>query len=594
MVDLVNATPRTPSNIDEKGGDTSTYIRVLCHSTKLSVLIHCEMLIFALGHSNGRGLQDPQVRTRLGKSIISITSTLLKCVFSLSDKDDVAGDKGRALYIQQGWSLVFSRARTLLCTLWTAFPTHSTMLTRVRALLALELPQLSPSPAIGSICTALFIGIPGGALTEQGSSDEGVSPEGGKLPHHVCEKYLLLPVLKAIAYMARHDTKAGKSITNDEDDGKDVDADGLSILSLHDDSSLDLSALQQLWSQGLLANTSNPAYAYPPSLVTEEAAFVSRTLDGGDMADPRGHYAQPGHGFWVAYLPGHSGPQLVGCVAIRPGKDSQTGDLGRLTVHPSYRGRGIGQALVRHVHQQVFSRSSDINLSSKPFPYTQITAITSSLNLSATSLYSRCGYDRTFKGRKDGKTGEPAFVTMSISREKEMRRYISLSLTALRTVDMTSGGNKTYKTGRSTLDSVSSLVDLATWNSVLREILIRISDNRQQAVLSPPGDGALSHSNTARKAKGDSYAPFDAQRAARNRELDRREENRVGHIKGRAWSDDEEEEEEDVGGGQQDKRVLYTTYNGKRVRKDQHDSSRSGEDKVENAKQFALQNKVRS
>jgi ribosomal protein S18 acetylase RimI-like enzyme len=165
----------------------------------------------------------------------------------------------------------------------------------------------------------------------------------------------------------------------------------------------DSNSVRRIWQDGLLGNTVE--LAYPPGLVAEEEAFVAATLASGDLSgDIRGAYTDPTRGlpnFWVAELDG----AVVGMVGMRAapvragGTDSV--DVSRLGVDREFRHRGVGRALLTALETAAWAGN-----------HRAITATTSSLNTPAVALYRACGYLEVYRGRKDGKEGEPPFVRM--------------------------------------------------------------------------------------------------------------------------------------------------------------------------------------
>ena len=78
----------------------------------------------------------------------------------------------------------------------------------------------------------------------------------------------------------------------------------------------------------------------------QQALGISLCFQGFDLelAALPGDYAPPSGGLWLAKADG----QAVGCVGLRPAGDGR-GEMKRLYVQPSMRGRGLGRRLVETV-----------------------------------------------------------------------------------------------------------------------------------------------------------------------------------------------------------------------------------------------------
>ena len=190
----------------------------------------------------------------------------------------------------------------------------------------------------------------------------------------------------------------------------------------------DLTAVRNIWAEGLLENARDEKLGYPSTLRAEEEEFVRSTLSQGDMVDLNGAYQKNDDRtqFWVAVKsPSISDDgseseegEVVGGVGLRVGKSIGEADIGRLCVTREYRGSKCGvaamlmDALESHAWDKGFRR---------------ITATTSALNLAACKMYEKRYYDELFRGRKDGKIGEPPFVQKVLDNKgfKSFKRIIS-------------------------------------------------------------------------------------------------------------------------------------------------------------------------
>merc|ERR1711924_317402 len=142
---------------------------------------------------------------------------------------------------------------------------------------------------------------------------------------------------------------------------------------------------------------------YPASLCEEETVFVKSTLESGDLANAANlsssYFSDPRTNFWVAESTNEH--ILCGCVGLRRTADADVGDIGRLT-ECSVPSRGVGAKLLHAL--EVHAKAAGLR---------SVTATTVSLNLPALRTYAAQGYKEIFRGRKDGKENDPAFVKVS-------------------------------------------------------------------------------------------------------------------------------------------------------------------------------------
>ena len=170
------------------------------------------------------------------------------------------------------------------------------------------------------------------------------------------------------------------------------------------DDSHNLDEVRLLWSSGLLRNIEE--FNYPPELAIEERGFVDSCLaQGGDMHDLPTYWMKEDKAtkgaFWVASC--SSSNEIIGCIGLRPTiSDTSIGDIGRYTVAPGWRGKGVGKALL--VELESFANST--------CNYQYVTATTVSLNYAALKNYAAYGYEEVYRGRQDGKIDQPAFCRM--------------------------------------------------------------------------------------------------------------------------------------------------------------------------------------
>ena len=166
--------------------------------------------------------------------------------------------------------------------------------------------------------------------------------------------------------------------------------------------STDSEAVRQLWSEGLLSNARDPLLGYPAGLVAEAENFVRETLDAGDMADLGGFYGTGDErgkrvrAMWVAI----EDCQVVGCVGLRESSvDATEAEVCRLGVAAWVRGRGVARSLLAAAEEHALSKR-----------IVRLTATTVSLNSAALACCEACSFAEEYRGRKDGKHGEPDFV----------------------------------------------------------------------------------------------------------------------------------------------------------------------------------------
>lgn len=152
----------------------------LCMSVEIATMHAIELLLFALTHSNGRGLSADTVRETLGPQIIEHTLDLLdNCLeHTLLGDDNVMVTSKR----------LATRARQLFCRVWVLFDGDPTLMRRVRH--TVDLALCSSSTSGGSKWTTIGVEIMHGELF-------------AKLPRLVTSAYLLKPLLGAILDMQR-------------------------------------------------------------------------------------------------------------------------------------------------------------------------------------------------------------------------------------------------------------------------------------------------------------------------------------------------------------------------------------------------------
>lgn len=162
--------------------------------------------------------------------------------------------------------------------------------------------------------------------------------------------------------------------------------------------SSDASVVRKIWSDGLLGNITD--FGYPQPLSQEESDFVRATLEAGDMRDlEQAYQTNLRTNFWVAE--DTSSGSIVGCVGIRSTNDPTVADIGRMTVSPLCRGRGVCRMLMSALERHAVDTG-----------FHCVTATTVSLNTPALEAYAALGYEEVFRGRQDGKINEPAFVKL--------------------------------------------------------------------------------------------------------------------------------------------------------------------------------------
>jgi len=100
-----------------------------------------------------------------------------------------------------------------------------------------------------------------------------------------------------------------------------------------------------LWALNALPNvgaTADPTVPLPlPPAVDPPAGFP-------DLADVRGCFLEVGGDFLIVERGGH----LVGMGGIRPRDDRETAEVLRVRVHPAFRRRGVGRALMSALEQR--------------------------------------------------------------------------------------------------------------------------------------------------------------------------------------------------------------------------------------------------
>lgn len=179
----------------------------------------------------------------------------------------------------------------------------------------------------------------------------------------------------------------------------------------------DFAVVRELWASGLLGNTVNSQLAYPASLIEEETNFVNETLQQGDMscseALVNAYQSDPDKrsNFWVAVSQGDADEAscVVGCVGLRLGK-FPVGDIGRFGVSSACRGAGVGAQLLSVLEEYA-----------RQHGYISVTATTVALNTPAVKSYQKAGYREVYRGRQDGKQGEPDFIRMQKGLSLEMK-----------------------------------------------------------------------------------------------------------------------------------------------------------------------------
>ena len=140
-------------------------------------------------------------------------------------------------------------------------------------------------------------------------------------------------------------------------------------------------------------------YSYPAGLCAEEESFIRRTVETGDMSTFERSRESWGGGRGIFILAEEDGEKTVGCVGIREIEGGNC-EIGRLTVGEESRGKGIANRLLHAGERWAKSKG-----------FGSIYATTVGLNSAAVKCYEKNGYRESFWGRKDGKVGEPDFVT---------------------------------------------------------------------------------------------------------------------------------------------------------------------------------------
>jgi hypothetical protein len=109
-----------------------------------STLYVVEVFIFALWHSNGRGIGDKNVRNTLSKAIIN------NCL----DLCEVCTNSGIIS------NKLILRIRSLFCKLWIRFPSDTFLTKRIEVSLNIMMQSLEPTPAVLSISNELLTELP--------------------------------------------------------------------------------------------------------------------------------------------------------------------------------------------------------------------------------------------------------------------------------------------------------------------------------------------------------------------------------------------------------------------------------------------------
>jgi hypothetical protein len=158
----------------------------LCMSVEIASMYAIELLMFALTHSNGRGLSAEAVSEALAPQIITHAMNLLdNCL------DDTALGEDNVMVKSVRLA---TRARYLFCSLWVKFSGHQSLMRRVRHTVNLAL-SVSTSSSRGSKWATLGVEIMHGELF-------------AKLPRSITSAYLLKPLLGAI--LAMHSDSSGQ------------------------------------------------------------------------------------------------------------------------------------------------------------------------------------------------------------------------------------------------------------------------------------------------------------------------------------------------------------------------------------------------
>ena len=141
-------------------------------------------------------------------------------------------------------------------------------------------------------------------------------------------------------------------------------------------------------------------YSYPAGLCAEEDSFIVGTISDGDMSTlekARERWSSGG-----IFILAEEDGVTVGCVGIRGSDGEGQGcEIGRLTVELNSRGKGIANRLLHAGERWAKSKG-----------FKSMSATTVGLNLAAVRCYKKNGFGESFRGRKDGKVGEPDFVTL--------------------------------------------------------------------------------------------------------------------------------------------------------------------------------------
>lgn len=116
-----------------------------------------EIVLFALRHSNGRGLSDSSVKRTVSKTIVESVLALCKSVFIYADirRAQVVGSSslGQSMtHLPSGvvhcLSRLVERVQLMFCQLWIRFPTNSIIISKVKSILPLVIDAQSANPAV--------------------------------------------------------------------------------------------------------------------------------------------------------------------------------------------------------------------------------------------------------------------------------------------------------------------------------------------------------------------------------------------------------------------------------------------------------------